>query len=51
MSGEESYAYDEVTPADDTVTVDGTTYIVRMGEPHIPVGCGATCAAEVPANE
>lgn len=45
---QEQYAYDEVTPADETVTLDGQTYIHRMGEPPIPVGCGATCAEEIP---
>lgn len=44
---EERYAYDEPTPADTIVqTADGPV-IMRMGEPPIPVGCGATCAGEV----
>lgn len=47
-SEEESYAYDEPTPADTVVqTADGLV-IHRMGEPPIPVGCGATEASEIP---
>lgn len=50
-SEEERYAYDEPTPADNTVTTNEGTYILRMGEPPIPVGCGAACAAEIPDGE
>lgn len=45
---EESYAYDEPTPADEVVPTDDGPVIMRMGEPPIPVGCGATCAEEIP---
>lgn len=48
---DEHYAYDEPTPADTVVpTADGEV-ILRMGEPAIPVGCGATCADEIPTND
>jgi hypothetical protein len=46
----ESYAYDEVTPADDTFVMGDQVYIERMGEPPIPAGCGATCAEEIPED-
>lgn len=47
---EESYAYDEPTPADDVVMTDDGPVIMRMGEPPIPVDCGATCAEEIPSD-
>lgn len=47
---EESYDYDEPTPADDVVMTDDGPVIMRMGEPPIPVGCGATCADEIPSD-
>ncbi len=37
---EESYAYDEPTPADDVVMTSDGPYIHRMGEPPIKVGGG-----------
>jgi len=37
----EEYAYDEPTPADTVVQTDDGPVILRMGEPPIPVGCGA----------
>ena len=45
---EESYDYDEPTPADEVVSTADGPVIMRIGEPPIPVGCGATCAEEVP---
>ncbi len=43
----EQYTYDEPTPADTVVQTTDGPVIMRMGEPPIPVGCGATCADEV----
>lgn len=37
----ERYAYDEPTPADEVVNTGDGPVIMRMGEPPIPVGCGA----------
>lgn len=34
----EHYAYDEPTPADDIITTGEGTFILRMGEPPIPIG-------------
>jgi hypothetical protein len=53
MSGGEveRYAYDEPTPADKVLSTSDGSYIIRMGEPPIPVGCGATCAEEIPDDE
>jgi hypothetical protein len=34
----EHYAYDEMTPADDIITTSEGTFILRMGEPPIPIG-------------
>jgi hypothetical protein len=39
---EESYSFDEPTPADDVYVKNGTQYIRRMGYPPIEVGGGAT---------
>ena len=33
----EYYAYDEPTPADDVVTTSDGSFIMRVGEPPIPV--------------
>jgi len=46
-STEEMYAYDEPTPADTVMMTDEGGVIIRMGEPPIPIGCGATCADEI----
>jgi hypothetical protein len=48
---EERYAYDEPTPADTVLPTTDGPVIQRTGEPPIPVGCGATCANELPATE
>jgi hypothetical protein len=34
----EHYAYEEMTPADDIITTSEGTFILRMGEPPIPIG-------------
>jgi len=47
----EQYAYDEPTPADTVLQTTDGPYIIRMGEPPIPVGCGATCAEELPEGK
>lgn len=44
----ENYDYDEPTPADTVVNTSEGQVILRMGEPPIPVDCGATCAKEIP---
>lgn len=46
----ESYSYDEPTPADDVLMTEDGAVILRMGEPPIPVNCGATCAEEIPGG-
>lgn len=48
---EETYAYDEPTPADEIVQTTNGPVILRMGEPPIPIGCGATCSEELPSTK
>ena len=46
----EQYAFDEPTPADTVLRIDGQAYIDRFGMRLIPVGCGATCVDEIPTD-
>jgi len=43
----ESYDYDEPTPADEIIMTEDGPVILRIGEPPIPVRCGASCADEL----
>lgn len=48
---EPTYPYDQPTPGDTVLHTSDGPYIIRYGEPPIPVGCGATDASELPSTE
>jgi hypothetical protein len=44
---EEQYNYDEPTPADEIIHTENGPVIMRIGEPPIPVNCGANNAKDL----